>query len=222
MTFLIFVHLISDETQQEEQELDEEDEGPAVEMNWDMIKYFPEDPPCQEHFNTVVATYITAIYDHLEETFGDRLPGATPVRRIRSSQPTQRSKVGPTPDSLKEFCKELIDQEIAQHLFRVTQKIHKRMHGHNAMELYGSVNPSLDFVKAICRVFQLDPSVEEEVVRLRRNLLKLIGIGEFCPEADWKESCQSYVLPEVICPTCNHCRDIDLCRDPYESEDRGM
>jgi hypothetical protein len=101
-------------------------------MNWDMIKYFPEDPPCQEHFNTVVATYITAIYDHLEETFGDRLPGATPVRRIRSSQPTQRSKVGPTPDSLEEFCKELIDQEIAQHLLRVTQKIHKRVHGHNA------------------------------------------------------------------------------------------
>ena len=186
----------------------------------DMVKYLPEDPPCQEYFNTVVATYVTAIYDHLAETFGDRMPGATPVRRIRTSQ-TQRSKVGPTPESLKEFSKELVDQEIAQHLFRVTQKIHKQVHGQATAtdRLYGSANPSLDFVKAICRVFQMDPNIDEQVVRMRRNLLKLIGVGEFSPEADWKDSCQSYVLPEVICSTCNHCRDIDLCRDPYETED---
>jgi hypothetical protein len=89
----------------------EEEEGTAVEMNWDVVKYFPEEPPCQEYFNTVIATYILAIHDHLAETYGDRMPGATPVRRIRSSQ-TQRSKVGPTPDSLEEFTRELVDQEI--------------------------------------------------------------------------------------------------------------
>lgn len=197
---------------------DDEDTSTAVEMNWDMIKYLPEEPPCQEYFNTVVATYISAIYDHLAESYGDRVPGATPVRRIRASQ-TQRSKVGPTPESLKSFSKELIDQEIAQHLFRVTQKLHKQLHSQQTDELS---HPSLEFVKAICRVFQLDPSIEEEVTRLRRNLLKLIGVGEFSPEAEWKESCLSYVLPEVICSTCNHCRDIDLCRDPHESEDRGV
>ena len=201
------------------EEEDEEEENTAVEMNWDLVKYFPEEPPCQEYFNTIVATYINAIHDHLQESYGDRAPGATPVRRIRTSQ-TQRSKVGPTPESLKEFSKELVDQEIAQHLFRVTQKIHKQLHGHHST--MGLANPSLEFVKAICRVFQLDHNIEEEVTRLRRNLLKLVGVGEFSPEAEWKDVCMSYVLPEVICPTCNHCRDIDLCRDPYETEDRGM
>jgi DNA polymerase epsilon subunit 1 len=24
-------------------------------------------------------------------------------------------------------------------------------------------------------------------------------------------------LPEVICKACNHCRDIDLCKDNYRS-----
>lgn len=202
-----------------EESLEDEEEGDepstAVEMNWDLVKYFPEDPPCQEYFNTVVATYISAIYDHMMEAYGDRLPGATPVRRIQSSQ-TQRLKIGQVPESLKDFCRNLIDQEIAQHLFRITQKIHKQLHDHNAQ------NSSLEFVKAVVRVFQLDPNIEEEVIRLRRNLLKLIGVGEFSPEAEWKDAFMSYVLPEVICPTCNHCRDIDLCRDPHESEERGV
>ena len=206
-------------------EEEEEDDSTAVEMNWDIVKYLPDEPPCQEYFNTVVATYISAIHDHLAEAYGDRLPGATPVRRIRASQ-TQRSKVGPTPESLKEFSRQLIDDEIAQHLFRVTQKLHKQLHGHSAAhqpQVNGLTNPALEFVKAVIRVFQLDANIEEEVTRLRRNLLKLIGIGEFSPDAEWKDSCMSYVLPEVICPTCNHCRDIDLCRDPHESEDpRGM
>lgn len=199
---------------------EEEDDGTAVEMNWDIVKYFPEEPPCQEYFNTVVATYISAIHDHLAESYADRMPGSTPVRRIRSSQ-TQRSKIGPTPESLKEFTRELVDQEIAQHLFRVVQKLHKQLHSRHEVT-DGLANPSLEFVKAICRVFQLDVNIEEEVIRLRRNLLKLIGVGEFSPEAEWKDLSMSYILPEVICPTCNHCRDIDLCRDLHESEDRGM
>lgn len=202
------------------EEDDEEENSTAVDMNWDLVKSFPEEPPCQEYFNTVVATYISAVYDHLLDSYGDRLPGATPVRRIRSSQ-TQRSKVGPTPESLKEFTRELIDQEIAQHLFRVTQKLHKELHGHGTNQQDGLAHPTLEFVKAIVRVFQLDHNIEEEVTRLRRNLLKLIGVGEFSPDADWKNPCMTYVLPEVICPTCNHCRDIDLCRDPHECEDRG-
>ena len=218
--FVFFPFLENNEDRSFNDGDDEEEEGTAVEMNWDVVKYFPEEPPCQEYFNTVIATYISAIHDHLAETYGDRMPGATPVRRIRSSQ-TQRSKVGPTPDSLKEFTRELVDQEIAQHLFRVVQKLHKQLQGYHGTE-EGLSNPSLEFVKAVCRVFQLDINIVEEVTRLRRNLLKLIGVGEFSQDAEWKDSCLSFVLPEVICPTCNHCRDIDLCRDPHELEDRGM
>ena len=29
-----------------------------------------------------------------------------------------------------------------------------------------------------------------------------------------QEPCRSYVLRDVICVYCNHCTDLDLCRDP--------
>jgi len=56
---------------------------------------------------------------------------------------------------------------------------------------------------------------------MRRNLLKLINVGEFDSVADWTDPCISFTLPEVICRTCNHCRDIDLCKDPHKGEKDG-
>ncbi|KOB59581.1 DNA polymerase epsilon [Operophtera brumata] len=52
-----------------------------------------------------------------------------------------------------------------------------------------------------------------DVTLLRRNLLRLIGVGEFSSKAEWREPCNTCVLSEVICKVCNHCRDLDLCRD---------
>jgi len=54
-------------------------------------------------------------------------------------------------------------------------------------------------------------------MKLRRNLLRLIGVGDFSDQAEWIDPCLSWTLPEVICKSCNHCRDIDLCKDSYRS-----
>ena len=80
-------------------------------------------------------------------------------------------------------------------------------------------HPALEFVKALCKVLSLDSAIIDPVNQLRRNLLKLIGVGEFSDHAEWKDPCISFILPEVICKQCNHCRDIDLCKDPNVSED---
>ena len=80
-------------------------------------------------------------------------------------------------------------------------------------------HPALEFVKALCKVLSLDTAITEEVNQLRRNLLKLIGVGEFSDAAEWKDPCISFILPEVICKQCNHCRDIDLCKDPNVVDD---
>ena len=76
-------------------------------------------------------------------------------------------------------------------------------------------HPALEFVKALCKVLSLDSAIAEQVTQLRRNLLKLINVGEFSDIAEWKDPCISFILPEVICKQCNHCRDIDLCKDPH-------
>jgi DNA polymerase epsilon subunit 1 len=59
-------------------------------------------------------------------------------------------------------------------------------------------NPALEFVKALCKVLSLDSAITDEVNKLRRNLLKLINVGEFSDDAEWKDPCISFILPEVL------------------------
>ena len=58
-------------------------------------------------------------------------------------------------------------------------------------------HPALEFVKALCRVLSLDTAIEAQVTKLRRNLLKLIGVGSFSSIAEWRDPCISFTLPEV-------------------------
>lgn len=53
-----------------------------------------------------------------------------------------------------------------------------------------------------------------QVNKLKRDLLRLVDIGEFSDDAQFRDPCNSYILPEVICHHCNFCRDLDLCKDP--------
>ena len=50
----------------------------------------------------------------------------------------------------------------------------------------------------IVQVLELDSGVTEPVKKLRRNLLKLLNIGEFDAVSVWKDPCISFILPEVI------------------------
>lgn len=82
-----------------------------------------------------------------------------------------------------------------------------------------TMRPALEFVKAICQILGLDPALEDTIYSLKRNMLRLIGVGEFSELAIWKDPSVSYVLPSFICKACNHCRDIDLGRDSYVKMD---
>lgn len=64
------------------------------------------------------------------------------------------------------------------------------------------------------KVLSLDANIVNQVNKLKRDLLRLVDVGEFSEEAQFRDPCNSYVLPEVICHQCNFCRDLDLCKDP--------
>ena len=74
--------------------------------------------------------------------------------------------------------------------------------------------PALSFVRGVCRLYSLDTSLSEEVTLLRRQLLRLIHVKEFGAEASWRDPCKTVILPDIICPVCQDCQDLDLCRDP--------
>ena len=93
-------------------------------------------------------------------------PGSTPVRRKRnasSQTQSQRRREGGDVLTVEEYARELVSGELAQRLFAITEKIHKKMPeqlgddaglSHSVFPaLPGShlrlTNPALEFVKAL-------------------------------------------------------------------------
>ncbi|KAK9679178.1 protein of unknown function (DUF1744) [Popillia japonica] len=192
------------EEKENEDEEDDDDEQPIVVMNWNLADQLPEAAGCRNSFNTVIAGYINAIHMKLKEVGNQQTV-------IALSQPTYGLVAH---EEVIRFAKDIISGEISQNLFEITERIKYRLTGQTQNGSY----PALDFVKAICHVLSLDPAVEECVQTLKSNLLRLVGVGEFSDKAVWKDSTVSYVIPQLICKACNHCRDVDLGRDPYRSE----
>ena len=226
------------ELEEKEETLADEDDDDAtvdVKMTWNIAEYLPEAGKIRDNFHRFVVGYVTAVHSFLCEERERVAPGETPVRRRRMSQtPSRSQKPSGEQITMEEFCVQLVGGELSQLLFKFVDKINKKfpqITGKDEKEvsvfpeLPGShirqTFPALEFVKAVCKVLSLDLTLTDEVRRLRRNLLRLINVGEFDSVAEWKDPSISFVLSEVICKSCNHCRDIDLCKDPNKEEKDG-
>eukprot|EP00112_Aurelia_sp_Birch-Aquarium-sp1_P000107 Seg1008.10 transcript_id=Seg1008.10/GoldUCD/mRNA.D3Y31 product="DNA polymerase epsilon catalytic subunit A" protein_id=Seg1008.10/GoldUCD/D3Y31 len=217
-----------DDNDGEVMEIDKREQS-KVEMNWNILHFLPQGASCQEFFKVVVAGHILAVYTHMKEQQKSKRSGETPIRRS-GTQAERMAETTATPGSV-EFAQSRIKDELTEQLFSITQKIQRTLSGESGKDsssdfpvLAGSYlllrNPALEFVKYVCKVLSLDINVESQVNKLRRDLLKLIGVGEFSESAFFKDPCLSFVVPEVICEYCNSCRDLDLCRDPFITEPR--
>ncbi len=177
----------------EDEDEQDEDDGPEIEMNWNLATYLPEAGACQKNFNTVVAGYITANHQFLEEESVRIAPGCTPIRKRRGSQsqtPNHRrslTQIG-QPQTPAEFAQDLIMGELTQRLFGVTQKIHKKLttSEDNVFPLLpGShlklSNPALEFIKALCKVLALDSAITEEV---KKHPFEILFVKRFLCETD--------------------------------------
>ncbi|KAG7199297.1 hypothetical protein KM043_018152 [Ampulex compressa] len=205
---------------------DAEDDTPEIVMNWNLMESLPKEVACQASFSAIIAGYISVIYQCMTEN--EQLNSTIKPRKRRSSlSQTLTAPLGlGALENTADFAKKLISGDMSQKLFEVVQKIHKKMpekvltaQEHPNLDLDGQegkkINPSLELIKAVCKVLSLDKAVENEVQTLQINLLRLIRVGSFSDKVDWKDPCISLVLPEVICKACNHTRDIDLCKDSY-------
>ncbi|XP_054248557.1 DNA polymerase epsilon catalytic subunit A [Indicator indicator] len=225
----------SGEEEEEEEvavEEKEEEEGETnveelLENNWNIMQFLPQAASCQSYFLMIVSAYIVAVYHSMKEELRRNTPGSTPVKRRNTSQVSQEvlRETGAMPGMIT-FSQDYVANELTQSFFTITQKLQKKVSGsHNASEpsdlfpvLPGSYlplnNPALEFIKYVCKVLSLDANVTNQVTKLRRDLLRLIEVGEFSEAAQFRDPCRSYLLPEVICSKCNFCRDLDLCKDP--------
>ncbi|XP_077163573.1 DNA polymerase epsilon catalytic subunit A isoform X2 [Paroedura picta] len=232
-----------DEESSEGEEVgDDEEEGAGedgveeqLENNWNIMQYLPQAASCQNYFLMIVSAYIIAVYQSMKEEIRRNSPGNTPIKRRTNSQVSQEptAEAGAMPGMIT-FSQEYVANELTQSFFTITQKIQKKVSGSRRTTepsemfpvLPGSYlmfnNPALEFIKCVCQVLSLDTNITNQVSKLKRDLLRLIEVGEFSEDAQFRDPCRSYVLPEVICRNCNFCRDLDLCKDPALSQDGSV
>lgn len=75
-------------------------------------------------------------------------------------------------------------------------------------------SPALELSKMLCHLIGLEEQLLPHLSRLRRNLFKLLGVREFASEAQFESPSLQFVLPDVVCDFCGHCRDLDFYRNP--------
>lgn len=213
---------IRDANDTEDQEsVENDDDEPEIIMNWSLMECLPDEVGCRSSFSTVIAGYINAVYQCMMENEANNT--LRPRRRL--SQSSFALGLGAL-ENTADYAKKLISGEMSQRLFKIVQKIHRNLpekiltlEDYPNLDMGGKemikINPALELIKAICKVLSLDKEMEHEVYNLKANLLRLIGVGSFSDNVEWKDPCISFILPEVICKACNHTRDIDLCKDQH-------
>ncbi|XP_015221455.2 DNA polymerase epsilon catalytic subunit A [Lepisosteus oculatus] len=221
--------------EEEEEEGDVDNVEDLIESNWNIMQYLPQNASCQKYFLMIVSAYIAAVYHSMREELRRNAPGATPIKRRGSSQVSQEAAgdANALPGMIT-FSQEYVSSELTQSFFTITQKIQKKVTGtRNVTQpsdmfpvLPGSHlplnNPALEFIKYVCQVLSLDSNITNQVNKLKRDLLRLVDVGEFAEDAQFRDPCQSYILPEVICRQCNFCRDLDLCKDSSVAQDGSV
>lgn len=201
-------------------EEDGEGEGKVTAAaRWNLAEYLP--PLCEQLFQVIIGDFLLEPHDFM-------------LKRQSSTMTPEQEE-----SELLEWLDKLVSGRLSRRLFQMVRDIVSYSSGPSASaagrssgsseststsfpQLPGShlplTNPALEFIKAVCHVFALDSRVEDAVRRVRANLLKLVEVKPFAPEAEWRNPALYFVLPDVICPFCNFARDVDLCRDPEFAE----
>ena len=181
-----------------------DDESEEFEMNWKINSFLPI--PVQENFTALLAGYLGSINEKIKDFYAKQANKS-------SQQPDSQVEN----ESVALFSQRLVSGELTEQLMRLTQKIYKRLTDEDFPLQFGSKYhlrcPSLEFVKYICKILSMDKNITSQVIKLKKDLLKIVNVREFSDEAQFVDPSLSFVIPQVICLKCNHCRDIDLCRD---------
>ncbi|KHJ41058.1 b, exonuclease domain protein, DNA polymerase family [Trichuris suis] len=201
-----------------------EDES-GLTMNWQIVHFLPTAYGCQTNFDVIISGYILAVHQFLlseNEARSDEFSDVSSSHKLGSEA---------MDNQLRSFSCKLVREELVERLFNIVRKIQRNVSVKVGQGGFSSLfphyigtylnmnNPALELCKSLCHILSLDKCISQDVENLKRNLLKLIGVGEFSDEAEWQDPSLSLILPNFICKQCNMSRNLDLCRDFELSED---
>jgi DNA polymerase epsilon subunit 1 len=203
-----------------------------ISMDWNIQAYLPGE--LQLMFERTVADFIYALYTAQRNSLDGRGP-LRPVYNLNVEAPGEAptTQANPAKDKERAAASKAISTTLTRKLLEDVTKIRRQqvaaqanhdttllafpaLPGSRLREPNGKApsNPPLEFVKTVCEVFSLATDLQIDVQIMRRNLLDLIGVREFAPEAAFRNSGESLIVPLVSCARCNAIRDVDLGRDP--------
>ncbi|KAI0635175.1 DUF1744-domain-containing protein [Trametes polyzona] len=196
----------------------------AIEMRWNIQSFLP--PAIQSDFRALVRYFLVEFFRTTQKTKGST---RVPLRALQNGAPDATQPDVAKADEIS-ACREFISRKLTRRTLRMLGAILDRhrdaltSEDHNALGqwdfpvLPGShlhlTNPGLEFVKFSCAVFSLAKEHTLEVGLLKRNLLELVGVREFAPEAAFQNPCEPLKLASVPCQHCDAMKDFDFCRDP--------
>ncbi|XP_015904688.2 DNA polymerase epsilon catalytic subunit A [Parasteatoda tepidariorum] len=197
----------------------DENDNRELPLRFNLAKFLPAVANIKDTFYDVLDNYIQTAFDYYQKHSEEIVNPDEP------SQPLE------TEDNYENFTDDLakyVRSDLAHTLYILVEKIKKKFpselgpNGENVFPvLPGShlkmTSPALEFTKAVCKVLSLDNKLSDVVLKVRRDLLRIVGVKEFSDEAEWKDPCLSFVLTEVICKTCSTCENIDLCREQVDN-----
>jgi len=169
-------------------------------FDWNMIVYLPK--VVQDYFETIMIGFARSIYDRLRDEY----------KEVTSINQTN------LPTKVFEYCRGLFTDELYQQLMSVTNQIERKLTKSDFDETLptplSSTSPALEFVKSVCCLLFLLHDMHDDVLNLRRDLLKLLKLSEYSEMTTTNlSSLTSFVVPQFVCSNCNHYRDIDLYRE---------
>lgn len=187
--------------------------------HWNMANYLPKG--IDEYFLLLVGQFIRRRAEFQLRARAKALTSSQPYHEDEEDEEEELAldeserKLSP----LAKYSQRLVASYFSDKLLRIVPEIQSYnldrasfpvfAGSHLAME-----HPALELVKFVSAVFQLEPSVEAPLGKMRRTLFKLLHVSEFSDDAQFVNPSLSFAVQDVICLCCNLCRSVDLCRDP--------
>ncbi|OAF72015.1 DNA polymerase epsilon catalytic subunit A [Intoshia linei] len=206
----------------------------SIESHWSIANYLPTIFDIHASFESFIVGYMVSIADFLNNESNDI--GCTPILKKRTIQDDYADDNSSSAwyvekfPNLNQFCSNLIKNQLSNELFEfVTNQFNntprnKTLLSENTKSIWNFLpyqksssiymkNIILYFITAIIEILQLHEIVSRDIIKLKSNLLKIIGVLEYSDISNYNNLSYKFVLSELICKRCNFSRSIDICSD---------
>ncbi|RSH85546.1 DNA polymerase epsilon catalytic subunit [Saitozyma podzolica] len=179
-----------------------------ISMDWNIQSFLPSS--LQPIFERNVAAFVFALYSAKRSSTDGRTP-LRPIYNLNVDAPGEEvsSVVDPAKEREDKAAMKSISQTLTRRLLADISSVKRRQaliasdpeeaDALSFPDLPGArsdrTNPALELVKAICEVFALSTEHVVQVGILKRNLLDLLSVREFAPEAAFRNPCESITVP---------------------------